>query len=271
MIYLQTYKMFESMQDVTPEQRTLLNGSCLSYSKNNIVVPPTGAWWINSKTGLVDVGGSFVLKEGWTRGLLGIKFGRVSGSFDVTGAGLEDPSELPREIGKHLLAADNKFRTLEGIGKVRTTIDVDDNLLVSLEGMTRELLGGLPVGNNILRSGKFSGLSGNPVRGPFLRDDLEEVLSGKTSWTSVYLSIVSGEYAMKKDNDESIEWIIRNKLTPELLGAEIKRSPEKMAVEIAKVPENVRVRLDKILDQIDLPPGFRDDKDLVSSLSDVGL
>ena len=76
---------------------------------------------------------------------------------------------------------------------------------------------------------------------------------------------------MKKDNDESIEWIIRNKLTPELLGAEIKRSPEKMAVEIAKVPENVRVRLDKILDQIDLPPGFRDDRDLVSSLSDVGL
>jgi hypothetical protein len=272
MIYLKTYKMFESMQDgVTPEQRELLNASCQIYQKNNRMVQPEEAWWVDPQTGLVNVGGNFILKQGWTGGLLGIKFGRVAGYFNVTEAGLEDPSELPREIGTHLNAADNKFRTLEGIGKVGKTIDVDNNLLVSLEGMTPELLGGLPAGNSVLRAGKFSGLSGNPVRAPFLRDDLEEVVNGKMTWTEIYLEIVAGEYAIRKDPDGSIEWILKNKLSPEVLGAEIRKNPEKMAVELAKVGSKHRKALNDILDQIDLPPGFRDDRDLIVDLSDVGL
>lgn len=272
MIYLKTYKMFESMQDgVTPEQRELLNASCQIYQKNNKLVQPEDAWWVNPATGLVDVGGNFVLKQGWTGGLLGIKFGRVNGYFNVTAAGLEDASELPREIGTHLNASDNKFRTLEGIGKVGKTIEVDNNLLVSLEGMTPELLGGLPAGNNIMRAGKFSGLSGNPVRAPFLRDDLEEVIAGKEAWTGIYLSIVAGDYAIKKDPDGTIEWIIKNKLSPEVLEVEIKKAPAKMAIELAKVPAKHRKALNDILDQIDLPPGFKDDTSLVADLSDIGL
>jgi hypothetical protein len=272
MIYLQTYQMFESMQDgVTPEQRELLNASCQIYQKNNKMVQPQDAWWVDPATGLVNVGGNFVLKQGWKGGLLGIKFGKIGGYFNVTEAGLEDASELPREIGTHLNASDNKFRTLEGVGKVGKTIEVDNNLLVSLEGMTPELLGGLPAGNSILRAGKFSGLSGNPVRAPFLRDDLELVLGGKMSWTGIYLEIVTGEYAIKKDPDGSIEWILKNKLSPEVLGAEIKKAPAKMAIELAKVSPKHRKSLNDILDQIDLPSGFKDDTSLVADLSDIGL
>jgi len=112
----------------------------------------------------------------------------------------------------------------------------------------------------------------NPVRSGFLRDDLEDVLDGKETWTGIYLSIVAGDYAIKKDPDGSIEWILQNKLNPEVLGTEIKKAPEKMSIELAKVPSKHRKMLNDILDQIrDLPPGFREDKDLVADLSDIGL
>jgi hypothetical protein len=274
MIYLKSYRMFESMQDgVTPEQRALLNASCQYYQKNNKGVQPKDAWWVDPETGLVNVGGNFVLKKGWTQGLLGIKFGKIGGYFNVIGAGLEDASELPREIGTHLDAENNKFRTLEGIGLVKKAINVDGNLLVSLEGIEKDLLGEF---NHILPTGVFAskiqGAGRNPVRSAFLREDLEEVLSGKETWTGIYLSIIAGDYAIKKDPDGSIEWILKNKLTPEVLGAEIKKAPEKMAIELAKVPAKHRKMLNDILDQIrDLPPGFREDKDLVADLSDIGL
>jgi hypothetical protein len=267
MIYLQTYKMFESMQDgVTPEQRTLLNASCQYYQKNNKGVQPKDAWWVDPETGLVNVGGNFIIKDTWTEGLLGIKFGKVGGYFNVNGAGLESASELPREIGTHLNAGGNKFRTLEGIGYVKKSISVENNLLVSLEGLTKDLLG------SFTPSSKIAMADRNPVRSGFLRDDLDEVLRGWATWTGIYLSIIAGDYTIKKDPDGSIEWILKNKLSPEVLGAEIKKDPAKLAIELAKVPQNHRKALNDILDQIkDLPPGFKDDTSLVADLSDIGL
>ena len=149
---------------------------------------------------------------------------------------------------------------------MKASITVDGNLLVSLEGMTKELSGGFSSYYS-----KVAGAARNPVRSAFLRDDLEQVLYGRETWTGIYLSIISGDYGMKKDPDGSIEWILKNKLSPEVLGAEIKKDPEKMAIELAKVPQKNRRALHDILDQIDLPPGFKDDTDLVADLSDVGL
>ena len=267
MIYLKSYQMFESMQDgVTPEQRALLNASCQFYQKNNQMIKPKDAWWVDPETGLVNVGGNFIIKDRWTEGLLGIKFGKVGGYFNVNGAGLESASELPREIGTHLNAGGNKFRTLEGIGYVKKTISVENNLLVSLEGLTKDLM------VSFTPQSKISIADRNPVRSGFLRDDLEDVLSGEETWTGIYLSIVAGDYAIKKDPDGSIEWILQNKLSPEVLGEEIRKAPEKMSIELAKVPSKHRKMLNDILDQIrDLPPGFREDKDLVADLSDIGL
>jgi hypothetical protein len=143
---------------------------------------------------------------------------------------------------------------------------VENNLLVSLEGLTKDLLG------SFTPSSKIAMADRNPVRSGFLRDDLGDVLSGKETWTGIYLSIVAGDYAIKKDPDGSIEWILKNKLSPEVLGAEIKKDPAKLAIELAKVPQKHRKELNDILDQIkDLPPGFRDDTGLVADLSDIGL
>ena len=259
--------MFESMQEgVTPEQRALLNASCQSYPKNYKMVKPKDAWWVDPATGFVNVGGNFLLGSEW-KSLLGIRFGKIGGYFNVVEADLKDASELPREIETHLNAGGNKFRTLEGIGYVKKTISVENNLLVSLEGLTKDLMGTF-----IPPSSKISAADRNPVRSGFLRDDLDEVLRGWATWTGIYLSIVAGDYTIKKDPDGSIEWILKNKLSPEVLSAEIKKAPEKMAIELAKVPAKHRKTLNGILDQIrDLPPGFKEDTDLVADLSDIGL
>lgn len=269
MIHIKSYRVFESMQGgVTPEQRSLLNASCQTYMKNGQLVKPQDAWSVDPGTGLVNVGGNFLLDRNWKGGLLGIKFGEVKGYFNVIGAGLEDASELPRKVGSHLNIDKNKFRTLEGIGAVRKAITAGNNLLVSLEGVTEDFI---KMGSFSMKM-KFQTLYENPIRSAFLQDDLKAVLKGEETWTEIYLAIVSGEYAIKKDPDGSIEWILKNKLGPEVLGEEIRKFPEKMSVLLAKVPQNHRKTLKGILDEIkDLPPGFRDDMDLVTDLSDVGI
>ena len=56
MIYLKTYRMFESMQDgVTPQQRELLNSCCQFYQKNRQIVQPENAWWVNPEIGRAHV------------------------------------------------------------------------------------------------------------------------------------------------------------------------------------------------------------------------
>jgi len=267
--------MFESIQDgVTREQRDLLNFCCQFYQKNNKLVQPEDAWWVDQTTGLVNVGGNFVLKQGWDEGLLGIKFGKIGGYFNVIDAGLEDASELPREVGTNLNIEDNKFRTLEGIGKVGKVIGADGNLLVSLEGMTKELIGkGTRTLGGMMVTGpaKFAGLAGNPIRSSFLRDDLEEVLEGKTTWLNVYLGIVSGEYEIREDREGTIKWVLDNKVGPKALEEAIRKNPSKMAIEIGKVPNEYRKFLEETLSQITLPPGFREDADLVFDLGNLGL
>jgi len=260
--------MFESMQDgVTPYQKDLLDSSCQFYTHNSKVILPEDAWSVDPETGLINIGGDFSFPlappSGWREAFLGLRFGKVKGYFNISGAGLEDASRLPREVGKHLIIDDNKFRTLEGIGTVRESISADNNLLVSLEGITKEILG------EFSPSAKFHGLAGNPVRSGFLRGDLEDVLEGKETWTEIYLEIAAGEYSVR--DDESIEWVLKNKLSPEALGAEIRKAPEKMAVKIAKIPSKYRSILNDILSKADLPPGFEEDKGLLTDLGDVGL
>lgn len=278
MIYLQTYRMFESQQNgLTPEQKEMLDDYCKTYRHDGGEADPKKLWWVG-EDGLVNVEGDFMANptnhkyKGWT-GLLGVKFGRVKGNFKVPGIGIESASDFPRSVGGRLSAEDNKLRTVEGIGlvegssSVQGPINLERNLLVSLEGITEDHE------NSSDPYLIFDGLSGNPVRAGFLTDDLQEVLTGKRTWGEIYLDIVTGEYVLNpsRDPEGTIIWILENKLGPEVLGTLIRKDPEKMAVELAKIPSKYRKYLTPTLDKMDLPPGFREDKDLLSSLGDVGL
>lgn len=273
MIYLQTYQMFESMQDgLTLDQKELLDDYCKPYKYDGEVIDPEKLWWVDER-GLVNVKGDFIVNptthkyKGRTEGLLGIKFGRVEGNFKAQEIGLEKASDLPREVGGNLSANGNKFRTLEGIGKIRYTINLRENLLVSLEGMTEDLMG------NYNPDSKFDSLFENPVRAGFLIGDLEYVLVGDQTWEETYLDIVLDKsyLSQSKDPEGTIIWVLENKLGPEVLEKMIKKSPEMMSVKLAKVSPRYRKYLNSTLDKINLPPGFREDRDLMTDLGDVGL
>ena len=84
MIYLKSYRMFESTQDgVTPEQRSLLNDSCQPYQENGQMVNPADAWWVDPESGLVTVGGNFILRRNWKEGQNGTRRARVYKSLTI--------------------------------------------------------------------------------------------------------------------------------------------------------------------------------------------
>lgn len=272
--------MFESLRDggpLTREQIDFLNESCKPFAYHGGKIDPNNLWSVG-EDGLVNVEGDFIVNptahkyKGWT-GLLGIRFGRVEGNFKVPGIGIESASDFPRFVGGRLSAEDNKLRTVEGIGlvegsiSVQGSINLERNLLVSLEGIPEDQEG---FSDPYLI---FDGLTGNPVRAGFLTEDLQEVLAGKRTWGEIYLDIVTGEYVLNpsRDPEGTIIWILENKLGPEVLGELIQKAPEKMAIELTKIPSKYRKYLTPTLDKMDLPPGFREDNDLISSLGDVGL
>jgi hypothetical protein len=68
MKYIRKYKLFESRDGLTDEQRKFL-AKCIS-----------GIWSVNSE-GLVDIKGGFYCQGQGLEDFLGIRFGKVSGSF----------------------------------------------------------------------------------------------------------------------------------------------------------------------------------------------
>ena len=101
MRYLRDYKLFESRDGLTDEQRKFLD-------KNTI-----GTWSVNSE-GLVNVRGSFDCSRQGLEDFLGIRFGKVSGGFYCDGNQLRTLEGAPREVGGGFYCDGNQLRTLEG-------------------------------------------------------------------------------------------------------------------------------------------------------------
>jgi hypothetical protein len=122
MRYLRDYRLFESSDGLTDEQRRFLD-------KNT-----SGTWSVNSK-GLVDVKESFICDNQGLEDFLGIRFGKVSGNFYCWGNQLRTLEGSPREVGGNFSCGGNQLRTLEGSPRV---VGLDfycgKNPLISLEG-----------------------------------------------------------------------------------------------------------------------------------------
>jgi hypothetical protein len=121
MRYLRDYKLFESRDGLTDEQRKFLDNFTI------------GTWSVNSE-GLVDVEGGFYCSEG-LEDFLGIRFGKVSGDFYCDNNQLRTLEGSPREVGGNFGCYDNQLRTLEGSPrKVGGRFYCWENPLISLEG-----------------------------------------------------------------------------------------------------------------------------------------
>jgi hypothetical protein len=105
MKYIQDYKLFESRDSSTREQRKFLNR----------IAP--GRWWVNSE-GLVDVEGSFLCGNEGLEDFLGIRFGKVSRSFNCFGNQLRTLEGSPRGVGGDFDCCGNPLISLEGAPKV---------------------------------------------------------------------------------------------------------------------------------------------------------
>ena len=139
MRYIKKYKLFESRDGLTDEQRKFLD-------KNTI-----GTWSVNGE-GLVDIKGSFWCRSQGLEDFLGIRFGKVSVNFWCHFNQLRTIDGAPREVGGDFYCHGNQLRTLEGSpGKVSGSFYCYENLLISLEGAPEVIMGSFRFKNTYFR------------------------------------------------------------------------------------------------------------------------
>jgi hypothetical protein len=122
MRYLRDYKLFESRDGLTDEQRKFLDRNA------------PGRWSVN-REGLVDVQGDFYCYRQGLEDFSGIRFGKVSGNFLCDDNQLRTLDGAPGEVGRDFSCFGNQLRTLEGSPrKVDGGFYCYENPLISLEG-----------------------------------------------------------------------------------------------------------------------------------------
>ena len=100
MRYIRKYKLFESRDGLTDEQRKFLD----EYTR--------GTWSVNSE-GLVNVQGGFWCPNQGLEDFLGIRFGKVSGGFYCNGNQLRTLEGSPRVVGSGFDCYRNPLISLE--------------------------------------------------------------------------------------------------------------------------------------------------------------
>ena len=130
MKHLKTFSLFESTQNLTPEQVQFLD----KYTD--------GTWSVNPSTGLVDVKGNFKCYGRNLKDFNGVRFGEVTGSFVSFNNLLQSLEGAPQTVGGKFDCSGNSLTTLVGAPQtVRGTFYCSNNFLQSLEGAPRTVGG----------------------------------------------------------------------------------------------------------------------------------
>ena len=285
MRHLQTYRLFESAQTLTQDQKDFLD----KYTKG-------GPWSLNPSTGLVDVDGDFYCSREGLNDLLGIRFGKAHWNFYCNGNNLTSLEGAPQTVGGDFYCSDNSLQTLEGAPQTvggdfscnknkLTTIEgapqivngafycsgnmltsltgapqtvggefgCTDNKLTSLEGAPQTVGGDFSCYNNRLTS-----LAGAPetVKGGFSSDSLK-IPRGKWSMDTLIGIFLTGTPQQKQ--------LVAPLVDPKVIQQQIDENPEGMLIKLKgylKHPHFQGLKWPRHLDQ---------EKDLLSDLGDVGL
>lgn len=186
---------------ITTEQFDLLNRITANdrfsrYSKMDL---PEGIWKYNEETGLIDCwGGVFIENEMIkdNRGLLGIKFGKITGDFILDRVSVENCLGLPEEVTGNLELFSNNIRSLiGGTKKVGGNFSCYSNDLISLKGIP-SINGSIYIKSNLLASLKYCP---EEVNGDFNcgSNELKSLLYGP--------KVVKGNYICGNNQLESLE------------------------------------------------------------------
>jgi hypothetical protein len=201
MKYIRDYKLFESSDSLTDEQRKFLDR----------IAPRR--WSVNSE-GLVDVEGSFFCGDEGLEDFLGIRFGEVSEYFSCWGNQLRTLEGSPREVGGHFDCDGNQLRTLEGAPRaIGGNFSCSGNQLRTLEGSPREVGVGFYCYRNPLIS-----LEGAPevIKGHFLFKN-----------TVFRYNLQSLLEKINDDQPDEISLLLTHRFfTPEVIKEQIDQNPD---------------------------------------------
>jgi hypothetical protein len=242
MRHLQTYRLFESAQSLTQDQKDFLTRHT------------EGTWSLNPSTGLVDVEGDFNCSGRNLENFEGIQFGAVSGSFYCSFNSLTSLDGAPETVGGSFYCDSNRLTSLEGAPEtVGGGFYCYSNSLTSLDGAP-ETVGG----DFYCYANRLTSLDGAPetVGGDFYSDDLE-IPKGKWGLETFIHLLTTGKPEEQK--------LVSSLVDPEVLQQKIDENPEKMLVKLKgglKHPHFQSLRWPERLDQ---------EKDLLSDLDGIGL
>ena len=139
---LKTYRMFESVMELTPEQVQWLD-KCKRVK---------GSWTLNLQTGLIDVKGDFDCSKQGLTDFKGVRFGVVDEYFYCDNNALTTLKGAPKTVHS-FSCSDNELTTLEGAPQsVGGGFYCHNNSLTSLEGAPQEVGHDFDCHNNNLTS-----------------------------------------------------------------------------------------------------------------------
>jgi hypothetical protein len=142
MKYIREYQVFES-----EPIRTVFTKEQLNWLDKCV----KGSWKYNPQTGLVDVVGDFNCSNQNLQDFKGVKFGKVSGSFEYHFNRLTSLVGAPHSVGVNFFCNDNELTTLEGAPhSVGVDFFCDNNQLTTLEGAPKTVGGGFYCNDNEL-------------------------------------------------------------------------------------------------------------------------
>ena len=126
---IKTYRVFES-QGLNEDQLALLETGV------------DGKWTLNANTGLIDVVGNVLFDRMDLEDLKGLRFGRVTGHFEVEKNQLQSCEGFPVFVGGDFVVFSNQLKDLVGApAEVGGMYDVAMNGLESLEGSPKKVQG----------------------------------------------------------------------------------------------------------------------------------
>ena len=284
MRHLQTYRLFESAQTLTQDQKDFLN----KYTKG-------GSWSLNPSTGLVDVDGDFDCSREGLNDLLGIRFGRAFWNFYCNGNNLTSLEGAPQTVGGDFYCSDNSLQTLEGAPQtVGGDFSCNKNKLTTIEGAPQtvggdfycsdnslQTLEGAPqtVGGNFSCVGnKLTSLEGAPetVGGEFsCYNNRLTSLAGapetvKGEFSSDGLKIPEGKWSMDTlikffTGTPNQQQLVAPLVDPKVIQQQIDENPEGMLVKLKDVLKHPQFQ------ELKWPERLEQEKGLLSDLGDVGL
>lgn len=130
-----------------------IRGGGLSRSQKKFLdeMLTKGTWSYNEQTGKVDIDGSFGSEDftAFLTDMKGIKFGHVSGEFDISDSNLRSLAGFPETVGLHFYVYSNKrLKSLEGgPSEVGGNYIASGTRIKNFEGMAQKIGGGVDVHN----------------------------------------------------------------------------------------------------------------------------